>query len=72
LGIGFSLGANVLTRYLAEEGENSRLVAGFALGCVSCVILVVVVVKSLTVQSHQPWDLKVNSEKSDSHFPHAH
>jgi uncharacterized protein len=34
LGIGFSLGANVLTRYIAEEGENSRLVAGCALACV--------------------------------------
>ncbi|TCD69713.1 hypothetical protein EIP91_006480 [Steccherinum ochraceum] len=28
LGVGFSLGANVLTRYLAEEGERSRLNAG--------------------------------------------
>lgn len=34
LGIGFSLGANVLTRYLAEEGEHSRLIAGCALACV--------------------------------------
>ena len=34
IGIGFSLGANVLTRYLAEEGEKSRLVAGCALACV--------------------------------------
>jgi len=33
LGIGFSLGANVLTRYLAEEGENSRLNSGCVLGC---------------------------------------
>ncbi|EIW60478.1 AB-hydrolase YheT [Trametes versicolor FP-101664 SS1] len=33
IGIGFSLGANVLTRYLAEEGEKSRLVAGCALAC---------------------------------------
>ncbi|TCD69717.1 hypothetical protein EIP91_006484 [Steccherinum ochraceum] len=31
LGIGFSLGANVLTRYLAEEGERSRLNAGCVL-----------------------------------------
>ncbi|OBZ75228.1 Abhydrolase domain-containing protein [Grifola frondosa] len=30
---GFSLGANVLTRYLAEEGKQSRLIAGCALGC---------------------------------------
>ena len=35
LGIGFSLGANVLTRYLAQEGEQSRLSAGCAVGCVS-------------------------------------
>ncbi|KAI0361988.1 AB-hydrolase YheT [Trametes cingulata] len=33
IGVGFSLGANVLTRYLAEEGEKSRLVAGCALAC---------------------------------------
>lgn len=34
LGIGFSLGANVLTRYLAEEGTQSRLAAGCAVACV--------------------------------------
>ena len=34
LGIGFSLGANVLTRYLAQEGEHSRLSAACILGCV--------------------------------------
>ncbi|KAL0058831.1 hypothetical protein AAF712_014458 [Marasmius tenuissimus] len=33
LGLGFSLGANVLIRYLAEEQENSKLLAGCALGC---------------------------------------
>ncbi|KAJ6502571.1 Alpha/Beta hydrolase protein [Mycena sanguinolenta] len=33
LGLGFSLGANVLTRYLAEEGEQSRLRSGCALAC---------------------------------------
>ncbi|THU85085.1 hypothetical protein K435DRAFT_686298 [Dendrothele bispora CBS 962.96] len=32
-GMGFSLGANVLVRYLAEEGERSRLLSGCALGC---------------------------------------
>ena len=37
LGVGFSLGANVLTRYLAEEGEQSRLIAGCALACVRLV-----------------------------------
>lgn len=35
LGVGFSLGANVLTRYLAEEGDRSRLISGCAIGCVS-------------------------------------
>jgi len=33
LGIGFSLGANVLTRYLAEEGAQCRLIAGCAIAC---------------------------------------
>ncbi|KAL5490359.1 hypothetical protein ACEPAI_5192 [Sanghuangporus weigelae] len=33
LGLGFSLGANVIVRYLAEEGERSRLHAACALGC---------------------------------------
>ncbi len=38
LGIGFSLGANVLTRYLGEEKELSRVHAACVLGCVrSCV-----------------------------------
>lgn len=37
LGIGFSLGANVMTRYLSEEGINSRLRSGCILGCVSVV-----------------------------------
>ena len=35
IGLGFSLGANILVRYLAQEGEHSRIVAGCALGCVS-------------------------------------
>ena len=34
IGVGFSLGANVITRYLGEEGENSRLIAACVLGCV--------------------------------------
>ncbi|KAF7970010.1 hypothetical protein HWV62_25376 [Athelia sp. TMB] len=33
LGVGFSLGANVLARYLAQEGKNSRLASGCILGC---------------------------------------
>jgi predicted alpha/beta-fold hydrolase len=34
LGVGFSLGANVLTRYLAETGTKSRLASGCVLACV--------------------------------------
>ncbi|PCH35623.1 AB-hydrolase YheT [Wolfiporia cocos MD-104 SS10] len=33
LGLGFSLGANVLVRYLSEEGENSRLSSACVLAC---------------------------------------
>ncbi|THV06770.1 AB-hydrolase YheT [Dendrothele bispora CBS 962.96] len=33
LGLGFSLGANIMTRYIAEEGEKSRLCAGCTLAC---------------------------------------
>ena len=47
LGIGFSLGANVITRYLAEEGVHSRLRAGCALGCVR--------ITNLTVVETQPY-----------------
>ncbi|KAG2132494.1 AB-hydrolase YheT [Suillus bovinus] len=34
LGLSFSLGANVMTRYVAEEGERSRLKSACILGCV--------------------------------------
>ena len=34
VGVGFSLGANVLTRYLGEEGEQSLLSSGCAMACV--------------------------------------
>ncbi|THH18139.1 hypothetical protein EW146_g2777 [Bondarzewia mesenterica] len=33
LGVGFSLGAGILTKYLAQEGEHSRLTSGCAFGC---------------------------------------
>ncbi|KAF5381000.1 hypothetical protein D9615_003933 [Tricholomella constricta] len=33
MGLGFSLGANVMTRYLAEEGDRTRLRSGCALAC---------------------------------------
>ncbi|VDB82928.1 unnamed protein product [Peniophora sp. CBMAI 1063] len=32
LGVGFSLGSSVLTKYLGEEGEESRLTSGLGLG----------------------------------------
>jgi predicted alpha/beta-fold hydrolase len=35
LGLGFSLGSNILTRYVAEEGEECRLISACALACVS-------------------------------------
>lgn len=34
LGLGFSLGANVMTRYLGEEGAKSKLTSGCVLACV--------------------------------------
>lgn len=34
-GLGFSLGSNVMTRYLAEEGDQARLHSACALACVS-------------------------------------
>ncbi|KAI9509362.1 AB-hydrolase YheT [Russula earlei] len=33
LGLGFSLGANILTRYVAEEGEDCRFISACALAC---------------------------------------
>jgi len=33
IGLGFSLGANVITRYLGEEGANSKLISGCVLAC---------------------------------------
>ncbi|KZT05786.1 AB-hydrolase YheT [Laetiporus sulphureus 93-53] len=33
IGLGLSAGANILVRYLAEEGAHSRLVAGLAIAC---------------------------------------
>lgn len=38
LGLGFSLGANVVTRYLAEEGTQTRLHAACVLACVSFIM----------------------------------
>lgn len=33
LGLGFSLGANIMTRYISEEGPHCRLTSGCALAC---------------------------------------
>lgn len=38
LGLGFSVGGNIMTRYLAEEGEKSRLVAACVLACVRVLV----------------------------------
>lgn len=61
LGLGFSLGANVLTRYLAEEGDESRLRSGCVLACVGTTNPQFCYVYSRSVYS-QPWDLLANSE----------
>lgn len=34
LGLGFSLGANIMTRYLGEEGDRSRLSSALVVSCV--------------------------------------
>lgn len=39
LGLGFSLGSNVLTRYLGEEGHQTRVHAACVLACVSLMCL---------------------------------
>jgi predicted alpha/beta-fold hydrolase len=39
LGLGFSLGANILTRYVAEEQEECRLISVCALACVSFIFV---------------------------------
>ena len=55
LGIGFSLGANILTRYIAEEGESCRLVSACVLACVIALSnsVTFAVVNAL---SSQTWD----------------
>ena len=62
LGVGFSLGANVLVRYLAEEGSRSRFKAACVLGCVS-VVFCSVHWASL-IENEQPWDLLANGVRS--------
>lgn len=48
VGLGFSLGANVLTRYLGEEGIRSRLIAGLSLACVRIFLVYLRVVVVIT------------------------
>ena len=55
LGLGFSLGANILTRYVAEEGESCRLVSACALASVC--ILSPFTHFSLLIREIQPWDI---------------
>ena len=58
LGLGFSLGANILTRYVAEEGEECRLISACALACVSLFSFI----KFDSFKGlFQPWDLVANS-----------
>ncbi|KAJ3998349.1 Alpha/Beta hydrolase protein [Lentinula boryana] len=61
LGLGFSLGANVMVRYLAEEGERSRLESACVLGNVSHRIIALVLVADGRVFRIQPWDLVKNN-----------
>lgn len=58
MGVGFSLGANILTRYLAEEGDQSRLISGIALSSVSYLAPVTIRVSCL---SFQPWNVAKNA-----------
>ena len=50
LGLGFSLGANVITRYLGEEREMARLHSACALACVGSNIFFLLLL-SLTFHS---------------------
>jgi predicted alpha/beta-fold hydrolase len=52
LGLGFSIGANIMTRYLAEEGSHSLSNSGCVLACVSLVYR-----RLALVLMPQPWDL---------------
>jgi predicted alpha/beta-fold hydrolase len=48
-GIGFSLGANVLCRYLGEEGKQSRLSSGLLMGNVGNFLVISCFFKRLTL-----------------------
>jgi predicted alpha/beta-fold hydrolase len=62
LGIGYSLGANIMTRYAAEEGENCRLAAA----CVMANVGTSFTITNWTLSSSalpQPWDFAKNNVK---------
>lgn len=54
LGLGFSAGANVMTRYLADEGEKSRISAACMISCVGIYTLSAIC-ESLCQRSHGIW-----------------
>jgi hypothetical protein len=65
-GLGFSLGSNVMTKYMAEEGEQTRLHSGCALACVSIHIHHVFQTSShiffvFMLITVKPWDLEANN-----------
>lgn len=68
IGVGFSLGANVLTRYLAEEGNHCRLMAGCVLACVSPIT-----VAEYRVCYHSPFSSPgISPRIKSSEFPASH
>ena len=40
LGLGYSLGANIMTRYVSEEGVDSRLSSAVVLSCVRTLFII--------------------------------
>jgi predicted alpha/beta-fold hydrolase len=65
-GLGFSLGSNVMTKYIAEEGGQTRLHSGCALACVSKTYhtfqTTSLVYFVMTLTTVQPWDLEKNND----------
>ena len=57
LELGFSLGANILTRYVAEEGKSCRLVSACALASVCILSFSPFTHFSLLICWFQPWDI---------------
>ncbi|KAJ8489462.1 hypothetical protein ONZ45_g13567 [Pleurotus djamor] len=52
LGLGFSIGGNIMTRYIAEEGQHSRLVSACSLACPWNLVRNNEVLKSTLVGKH--------------------